>query len=43
MRTSTHKPVIPNGYTGRDFNNWIKYLKSQIDNINKPSVSAKLR
>ena len=34
-RTFTHQPIVPMGYTGRDFNNWQKYLHKQIEKINK--------
>jgi len=29
-RTATHPPVVPKGYTGRDFNNWQRYLQGEI-------------
>lgn len=34
-RTFTSQPVVPKGYTGRDYNNWIKYLQKQIDKLNQ--------
>lgn len=33
-RTFTNQPVVPAGYTGRDYNNWQKHLQKQIDKIN---------
>lgn len=33
-KTSTQQPIVPPGWTGRDYNNWHKYLKSQLDRIN---------
>lgn len=35
-RTFTAKPIVPTGYTGRDYNNWQKYLQKQIDKLNRP-------
>lgn len=32
-RTFTVAPVIPRGYTGRNFNSWQKYLQAQIEKI----------
>lgn len=32
-RTFTSKPVIPAGYTGRDYNNWQNYLQKQLDKL----------
>lgn len=32
-RTFTTKPVIPSGYTGIDYNNWIKYIYKLIDKL----------
>lgn len=32
-RTFTQQPVIPTGYTGRNFNSWQKYLQTQIEKI----------
>lgn len=40
-RTFTHQPVIPAGYTGRDFNNWQKYLHTQIDKVTRPYLFKK--
>lgn len=40
---STQKPIIPKGYTGRNFNAWQKHLQKQIDRIKNTNVSAKLR
>lgn len=34
-QTFTQQPIIPTGYTGRNFNNWQKYLQKQLDKINK--------
>jgi len=28
--TYTRQPVIPQGWTGRDFNNWAKYIDTQV-------------
>jgi hypothetical protein len=41
-RTFTQQPVIPAGYTGRDFNNWQKYLHTQIDKVAHPYIFKKL-
>lgn len=35
-RTSTVQPVVPKGYTGRDYNNWQKYLQKQLDKLHNP-------
>jgi hypothetical protein len=35
-RTFTLQPIVPTGYTGRDYNNWQKYLQKQIDKLNRP-------
>jgi hypothetical protein len=40
-RTFTQQPVIPAGYTGRDFNNWQKYLHTQIDKVTRPYLFKK--
>lgn len=32
--TSTIAPVIPIGYTGKDYNKWINYIYKQIAKIN---------
>jgi hypothetical protein len=40
-RTFTQQPVIPQGYTGRDFNNWQKYLHAQLDRITRPYLYKK--
>ena len=37
-RTFTSQPIVPTGYTGRDYNNWQKYLQKQIDKFNRPSM-----
>lgn len=38
----TQQPVIPAGYTGRNFNAWQKHLQKQIDRIKKTNVSKKM-
>lgn len=38
----TQQPVIPAGYTGRDFNRWQKYLQAQIDKIKRTNVAKKM-
>jgi len=40
-RTFTQQPVVPQGYTGRDFNNWQKYLHAQLDKITRPYLYKK--
>ena len=35
QQTLTQQPIIPPGYTGRDFNSWQKYLQKQLEKINK--------
>ena len=40
-RTFTHQPIIPQGYTGRDFNNWQKYLHEQLDKLTRPYLYKK--
>jgi hypothetical protein len=35
-RTFTQQPIVPTGYTGRDFNNWQKYLHEQITKLTRP-------
>lgn len=29
-RTHTQRPVIPKGWTGKNFNNWAKYIHAQV-------------
>jgi len=43
MKTSTQKPVIPNGWTGRNFNLWQKHIQKKLDKIKNTNVSEKLR
>ena len=40
-QTFTQQPIIPTGYTGRNFNDWQKYLHKQLDKINKIYSSKK--
>jgi hypothetical protein len=40
-RTFTHQPIVPTGYTGRDFNSWQKYLQEQIDKMTRPNIYKK--
>jgi len=40
-RTFTHQPIVPHGYTGRDFNNWQKYLHEQLDKLTRPYLYKK--
>jgi hypothetical protein len=42
-QTSTNQPIVPIGYTGRNFNSWQKYLQQQLDKVNKTTVSQKIR
>ncbi len=42
-QTFTQQPIIPNGYTGRDFNNWQKYLQKQLEKFDKAYSSGKKR
>lgn len=35
-RTSTNQPVVPKGYTGSDYNTWMKYVSKQIAKFNNP-------
>lgn len=30
-RTFTQQPVIPEGYTGKNFNSWSKYIHKQLE------------
>ena len=41
-QTFTQQPIIPIGYTGRNFNNWQKYLQKQIDKIKKTNVNKRM-
>jgi hypothetical protein len=41
-QTFTQQPIIPVGYTGRDFNNWQKYLQAQIDKIKRTNVTKRM-
>jgi hypothetical protein len=40
-RTFTQQPIIPSGYTGRNFNNWQKYLQKQIEKITRPNMNKR--
>ena len=41
-RTYTTQPVIPQGYTGKNFNLWQKHLQKQLDKIKGTNVSEKM-
>lgn len=41
-RTSTQQPVIPQGYTGRNFNLWIRYVQREIDKVRGTSVAERI-
>lgn len=34
-RTFTVQPIVPKGYTGGDYNNWMKYVQKQINKLNQ--------
>lgn len=40
--TFTQQPIIPTGYTGRNFNNWQLYLQKQIDKIKRTNVKERM-
>lgn len=42
-RASTQKTIIPAGYSGNDFNKWIKHLHKEIDKIRKTTLSTRLK
>lgn len=41
-QTSTNQPIVPIGYTGRNFNSWQKHIQKQIDVIKQTNVSQKI-
>lgn len=42
MKRSTQKTVIPTGYTGQNFNLWIRYINRQIDKIKGTNVAERI-
>jgi hypothetical protein len=42
-RTFTQQPIVPMGYTGRDYNDWQKYLQKQLEKFDKVYSTAKKR
>jgi hypothetical protein len=41
-QTFTQQPIVPTGYTGRNFNSWQKYLQKQIDKIKNTNVTKRI-
>jgi len=43
MKTSTQAPIIPQGYTGRNFNDWQLKIQEALDKIKGTDVAKRLK
>lgn len=41
-RTSTQRPVVPIGYTGQNFNLWIRYINREIDKLKGTDTARRI-